>query len=70
MCDSLHGERVDLTAGPSGGVVAGVSRAPEEGVDLAEQAVTQVVGSFVYAANARALRAQADAERSLFDMLA
>jgi flagellar hook protein FlgE len=62
--------RVDLASDASGGVTASVSRAPEPGVDLAEQAVNLVTGSLLYTANARMLRAGAETERSVIDILA
>ena len=65
-----HAERVDLSATSTGGVLADVRRAADPGVDLAEEAVTEVVGQFLYAANARAIKAQRDTQQSLFDILA
>jgi flagellar basal body rod protein FlgG len=62
-------QRVDLTPAATGGVTASLSRAAVPGVDYTDQAATQVVGSFLYAANARAIRAQAEVDRSLFDIV-
>jgi flagellar hook protein FlgE len=61
--------RVDLAADASGGVTAGVSRQAEPGIDLAEQAANLVVGSLLYAANARMLRTSAETQGSLIDVL-
>jgi flagellar hook-associated protein FlgK len=63
-------EQVDLATSATGGVTAGVSRAPEEGVDLVEQVANLITGSLLYTANARMLRAGAETERSLLDLLA
>jgi len=63
-------ERVDLASTSSGGVQASVTRADQPGVDLAQEAVTEVVGKLLYTANAKAVEAQRDTEQSLFDALA
>jgi flagellar hook-associated protein FlgK len=65
-----HAERVDLATAADGGVTASVSRAPDPGVDLAEQMTNLVICSFAYRANARVLRTAADTDRSVLDILA
>jgi flagellar basal body rod protein FlgG len=63
-------EQVDLATAPAGGVTAGLSRAPEPGVDLVEQMTNLAVARTVYTANARVLRAGLENERTLLDLLA
>jgi flagellar hook protein FlgE len=63
-------EQVDLATDATGGVTAGVSRAPEPGVDLVEQMTNLSVAQAVYTANARVLRAAMENERTLLDVLA
>jgi flagellar basal body rod protein FlgB len=66
-----HRERVDLTSDPAGGgVLAGVSRDEEPGVDLAQEVVSEIEAKFLYTANAKAIAAQRDTEQGLFDALA
>ena len=65
-----HAERADLTSTSTGDVLASLSRNPDEGVDLAQETATDILGQFLYAANARVIQARRDTEQSLFDMLA
>ena len=63
-------EHVDLATSPTGGVTAGVSRADQPGVDLAEQMTNLSVARAVYTANARMLRSSLENERTLLDIFA
>ena len=59
-----------FTEQPGGGVSASVSRAPTTGVDLVDEMVALSVSGVIYAANAQAFRVNAQAERSMIDLLA
>jgi flagellar basal-body rod protein FlgC len=61
--------RVDQAEAPGGGTAAVVSQEPPgTQVDLASEAVQQMIARYTFAANAKVLKAEAEMQKSLLDI--
>lgn len=66
---ALRIDQVDVTGGGTGTKVR-TDSGPAAHVDLAKEAVQQLVARYSFAANANVLRAEAKMQKALFDALA
>jgi flagellar hook-associated protein FlgK len=63
----FHRQEVAQTAQPEGGVKVEVQRAPQQGVDLAQDIITQLSASYTYKANLQVVETASEMTGTLLD---